>query len=51
MVVPARAVPATDVESVERASRGFQSKYANSMSMPAMIAPKIDHTTIRLEPR
>jgi len=49
--VAARAVSATDDDSVERTSRGFEKKYAHSMSTPAMVEPKIFHTTIRFEPR
>jgi hypothetical protein len=49
--VAARAVSATDEDSVERTSRGFEKKYAHSMSTAAMVAPKIAHTTIRFEPR
>jgi len=49
--VPARAVSATDDDSVERTTRGFQLKYPHSMSTAAMLAPAILHTTIRLEPR
>ena len=49
--VAARAVSATDDDSVERTSRGFEKKYAGDMSTPAMVVPKIFHTTIRFEPR
>ncbi len=49
--VAARAVSATDDDSVERTSRGLEKKYPHSMSTAAMVAPEIFHTTIRFDPR
>lgn len=46
-----RAVPATDAVSVDACSRGFAAKYAGDPSTPAMVAPRILDTTLRLEPR
>jgi hypothetical protein len=46
-----RAVPATDPESVERASEGLQRKYAGTSEVDSMVRDEILHTTLRLEPR
>ncbi len=48
--LPATAIPATDPDSIERTSNGFRRKYADDPSMPAMIAPAVLPTTLRLEP-
>jgi hypothetical protein len=48
--LPATAIPATDPDSIERTSAGLRRKYADDPSMPAMIAPDILPTTLRLEP-
>ena len=48
--LPATAIPATDPDSIERTSKGFLSKYANDRSTPAMVAPDVLETTLRLEP-
>lgn len=47
----ARAVPATDPASVERASAGYRRKYATGPSLDAMLAEAVLDTTLRLEPR
>lgn len=44
------AIPATDAESVKRASAGFLRKYPKSRSLDAMVVPEVLHTTLRLEP-
>ena len=44
------AVPADDVDSIERASRAFEDKYLPSKSVPMMTDPSVLHTTLRLEP-
>jgi hypothetical protein len=49
--VPVRAAKADDPESVERATAGFRSKYADSPYMDTMIRDEILSTTVRLEPR
>jgi hypothetical protein len=46
-----RAVPATDSDSVERASAGLLRKYAGSSAADSMVRDEILHTTLRLEPR
>lgn len=46
-----RAVPATDDASVEACSAGLQEKYAGDPATPAMVAPAVLPTTLRLEPR
>jgi hypothetical protein len=46
----ATAIPATDPDSIERASSGFRRKYATDRSMPAMVAPDVLETTLRVEP-
>ncbi|MGH9110698.1 MAG: nitroreductase/quinone reductase family protein [Acidimicrobiales bacterium] len=49
--VPVQAVPAPDVESIGRASAGYQSKYADSPYLGTMTRDEILATTLRLEPR
>jgi hypothetical protein len=49
--LPARAVPATDAESILRCSEGFLTKYRKSKSALMMVADEILDTTLRLEPR
>jgi hypothetical protein len=49
--VPIRAVRAPDAESVERATRGFNEKYAGSPYLHTMVRDEIAPTTVRLEPR
>lgn len=48
--LPATAIPATDPDSIERTSSGFLRKYADDRSTPAMVAPDVLETTLRLEP-
>jgi len=48
--IGARAVPATDPDSVRRCSEGFQAKYPKSKSTPMMLANDILDTTLRLDP-
>lgn len=49
--VEVTAVLADDDESVERCSRGLQTKYRRSRSLESMLVPAILGTTIRLDPR
>jgi len=46
----ATAIPATDPDSVERASAGYIRKYAGDPAASAMVRPKTMPTTLRLEP-
>jgi hypothetical protein len=46
-----QAVPATDADAVERASREFLSKYRSSPYAESMVRPEVLQTTLRLEPR
>jgi hypothetical protein len=46
-----QAVPATNDESVERASKEFVSKYRTSSYAASMVRPEVLSTTLRLEPR
>jgi hypothetical protein len=46
-----QAVPATDADSVERASQEFLSKYRSSSHAASIVRPEVLPTTIRLEPR
>ena len=48
---PVRAVPASDPESVRRASDGYRSKYADSSVVDSMLTGEVTPTTLRLEPR
>jgi hypothetical protein len=48
--LPATAIPATDPDSIERTSSGFRRKYSDDGAMPAMVAPDVLETTLRLEP-
>jgi hypothetical protein len=48
--LPARAVPATDPSSVQRASDAYARKYGEDPAMPSMLKPEILDTTLRLEP-
>jgi len=48
--LPATAIPATDPDSIERTSSGFLRKYAHDRATPAMVAPAVLETTLRLEP-
>lgn len=46
----ATAIPATDPDSIERTSSGYTRKYATDPATPAMLAPNVTGTTLRLEP-
>ena len=46
----ARAVPATDPDSVARTSKGLEAKYAGDPATPSMVREEILATTLRLEP-
>ena len=48
--LPATAIPATDPDSIERTSSGYLRKYARDRATPAMVAPDVLETTLRLEP-
>jgi hypothetical protein len=48
--LPARALPATDASSVQRASDAYARKYGEDPAMPSMLKPEILDTTLRLEP-
>jgi hypothetical protein len=48
--ISATAIAATDPDSIERTSAGFLRKYAKDPSTPAMVAPAVRDTTLRLEP-
>ena len=45
----ARAIPASDVASVEACSAALREKYPQSQSLAAMLADKVLPTTLRLE--
>jgi hypothetical protein len=49
--IPVRAVRTPDPESAERATRGFNEKYADSPYLHTMVRDEIAPTTVRLEPR
>jgi len=49
--ISVRAIHVTDDDSIERCSRGFETKYTDSMSTAAMVAPKVLPFTMRLDPR
>src|SRR5215831_7421863 len=49
--IAVQATPANDPVSIERASRGFLSKYRSSSYAQAMVQPALLPTTLRLEPR
>ena len=46
----ATAVPATDPDSIERASAGYRRKYAGDPATPAMVAEDNLPTNLRLAP-
>lgn len=48
--VRVRAVPASESESIRRASAGYRKKYAKSGSLDAMLRRSVLPTTLRLEP-
>lgn len=47
--IPARAVPATDADSVARASAGLERKYAGDPAVGSMVREEILGTTIRID--
>jgi hypothetical protein len=49
--VPVTAIPATDADSVARASRQYLAKYRTSPYAEPMVRPEVLLTTLRLEPR
>jgi hypothetical protein len=49
--LPVEAFPATDADSIARASREYLRKYAGSPWAQAMIRDEVLPTTLRLEPR
>lgn len=49
--IPARAVRATDLDSVARASAGLERKYGGDPATPSMIRDEILDTTLRIERR
>jgi hypothetical protein len=46
-----QAVPATDADSIERATREFLSKYRSSPYAESIVRPEVLETTLRIEPR
>jgi hypothetical protein len=48
--IPATAVPATDPDSIERASAGLLRKYEGDPATASMVRDEILGTTLRLEP-
>jgi hypothetical protein len=49
--VPVQAIPATDPDSVGRASRQYLAKYHSSPYAEPMVRAEVLPTTLRLEPR
>jgi hypothetical protein len=49
--IEVRAVPATDAASLDACSRGLWAKYPEDPATGAMVAPSVQETTLRLEPR
>ena len=49
--VPVQAVPATDADSVARASRQYLAKYRDSPYAEPMVRAEVLPTTLRLDPR
>ena len=47
--MPARAVPATDADSVARASAGLERKYAGDPAVASMVRDEILGTTLRID--
>jgi hypothetical protein len=46
-----QAVPATDADAIERASREFLLKYRSSPYAESIVRPEVLQTNLRLEPR
>jgi hypothetical protein len=49
--IPVTAVHVTDEDSIERCTRGLETKYRNSMSTASMVTPNVLPFTMRLVPR
>lgn len=49
-VIPARAVPAEDPETVERVNGALREKYRPGGSLDAMLRSQVQEDTLRLEP-
>jgi hypothetical protein len=50
LVLRARAVPATDPDSIARTSAALEAKYTGTDGLAEMLEPEIFDTTLRLEP-
>ena len=50
-LLPARAVPATDADSVARVSAALERKYDGDPAAKSMVRDEILDTTLRLDPR
>jgi hypothetical protein len=48
--IPARAVSATDPESIARTTAGLEEKYRGDPATKAMVRPEVLDTTLRLDP-
>jgi|SRR5919108_5822719 hypothetical protein len=48
--LPATAIPASDPDSIDRASSGFLHKYVGDPAVGTMVRPETLQTTLRLEP-
>jgi hypothetical protein len=48
--LPARAVPASDPQSIERTNKGLRDKYEGIEGYREMLEPDVFDTTLRLEP-
>lgn len=46
----ATAIPATDPDSIDRASAAFKRTYAGDPAVGSMVRPEVLDTTLRLEP-
>ena len=46
-----QAIPASDAQSIDRASRAFLGKYEPSPYAPSIVKAEVLPTTLRLEPR
>jgi hypothetical protein len=49
--IAVQAIPVDDVESIDRASREYLTKYRNSPYAEPMVRAEVLPTTLRLEPR
>jgi hypothetical protein len=48
--LPARAVPASDPQSIERTNKGLRDKYEGVPGFREMLEPDVLDTTLRLDP-